>query len=197
MIQCECFEGEEQYCHALCNATTRKIKICYRCTLDGLMMLIQYYDTIRYNMMQYNMPIFRWNHLNWMCSTLGFTKKNLFTPPETGEKHPCFASAPVQAGRRLGSGEYSPGNQLPHWDLATQALVIVGWWILKNGHCSHCSPSQKAILKWVEKYVVKLKNHHSFFLFFLFLVAWHLYPKTGRHKPEPKGEGNDVPSGSP
>jgi hypothetical protein len=24
-----------------------------------------------------------------------------------------------------------------------------------------------------------------------------LYPKTGRHKPEPKGEGNDVPSGSP
>jgi hypothetical protein len=97
MIQCECFEGEEQYCHALCNATTRKIKICYRCTLDGLMMLIQYYDTIRYNMMQYNMPIFRWNHLNWMCSTLGFTKKKPVYSTRNRRKTPLLR-------QRAGSG---------------------------------------------------------------------------------------------
>ena len=196
MIQCECFEGEEQYCHALCHNAQNQNLLPLHIGWFNDVHTILWYNKIQYDAVQHAYISLKPPELNVFNNWI-YQKKKLFTPPETGEKHPCFASAPVQAGRRLGSGEYSPGNQLPHWDLATQALVIVGWWILKNGHCSHCSPSQKAILKWVEKYVVKLKNHHSFFLFFLFLVAWHLYPKTGRHKPEPKGEGNDVPSGSP
>ena len=55
-----------------------------------------------------------------MCSTLGFTQSIQFTPPETLEKTWLgFAvlrsgEEPLQAGGRFGSGEHSPGNELPH-----------------------------------------------------------------------------------